>query len=226
MALERAMRYSSHSMALVRLGREWFPRIERCLEAFETKTAIDTVERLARLLDRVVEWNEKLDLTAARDPDELVDLFVADAAKLAAAEPEPVAHWVDVGSGAGAPGLPLAVLLPAASFSLVEPKAKRVAFLRTALGALGLARVDVERMRSDALPSSGFDLAVSRATLEPQTWLEEGARLARRAVWVLTARSEPPAQVGWSVDLDCTYSWPLTGVQRRALRYSPNRVAT
>lgn len=205
-------------MALERLGAGWCPRIERCLGLLAAEADAKTVSTLAELLDRVVEWNDKVDLTAARDPDELVDLFVADAAVVARLHPPSDESWVDVGSGAGAPGIPLA-LLTRSPFTLVEPKAKRVAFLRTVVGALGLPRMSVRRDRSEALASRSFDVAISRATLEPPAWLAEASRIARNAAWLLVARSDLPARDGWRIDRDESYQLPLTGAPRRAIRY-------
>ena len=139
------------------------PRIERCMRSLNAEADHETVRTLAALLDRVVEWNDKVDLTAARDPDELVDLFVADAAVVARLHDRVGEAWVDVGSGAGAPGIPLALLMNG-SLTLIEPKAKRVAFLRTAVGALALDRVSVRRDRCEAIADKSFDAAISRAT--------------------------------------------------------------
>lgn len=171
---------------------------------------------LAKLLDLVAVWNARTDLTAARDPAALVDLYLPDALVLAAGAS---GHWVDVGSGGGAPALTLALLSPELSLTLVEPRDRRVAFLRTAVGELRLSRVNVRRARSDALDSASFDVAVSRATLSPEEWLAEGARLATSAVWVLLARGAAPALDGFAVDRELAYSWPASGAPRRALRY-------
>lgn len=203
-----------------RLAGGLAPRIERCLRSLNAEADPTAVQALADLLDRVVEWNDKVDLTAARDPDELVDLFVADAAVVARLHDRRGDSWVDVGSGAGAPGVPLALLL-GGNFTLIEPKAKRVAFLRTAAGALALGGVTVRRDRSEAVDDKSFDTAISRATLDPADWLAEGVRIARDSVWVLIARSAPPSVTGWRVDRDESYSLPLTGAPRRALRYVP-----
>jgi 16S rRNA (guanine527-N7)-methyltransferase len=212
-------------MALALSGPGFGPRIERVV----TEVARDlgqgrppeaiALERLATMCDLVVEWNARIDLTAARTPDELVDLLVADAALLAQYA-EPGARWVDVGSGAGAPGLPLAILCPELSLTLVEPRAKRVAFLRNALGTLGLVQAKVERKRGEELPAGCWEVAISRATLPAAEWLELGARLASERVWVLLARHEPPALPGWTVAEDIQYRWPLTGVERRALSFA------
>jgi len=211
-------------MALSELGTDWEPRIARAFAALgagSDRGAGDLTRDLCRLLDLVVSWNARVDLTAARDPDELVDLFLADAL-VVARQPAPEGQrWVDVGTGAGAPGLTLALLRPELAFTLVEPKDKRVAFLRTVLGTLGRPDVHVERARSDALPDASFDVAISRATLAPERWLAEGARLAREAVWVLIARDPPPAHEGWQLERDADYRWPLTDVPRRALRFVP-----
>lgn len=174
---------------------------------------------LSAYLDLVVSWNRRVDLTAARSAEELVDLTLADAAVLASVTAEQEGtRWVDVGSGAGAPGLVIAMLRTADRMTLVEPKEKRVAFLRSVIGELGMTGVVVRRGRSNLLPDDWADVGVSRATLPPGDWLQEGARLARR-VWVLLARGEPPAPRGFRVIRDVRYTWPLTGVARRAVCY-------
>ena len=176
-------------------------------------------ETAARYLDEVVEWNRRTDLTAARSPEELVDLTIGDAAVIAAASPAE-SSWVDVGSGAGAPGLVLAMMLPGVRITLVEPRDRRVAFLRSAIGKFGLSNTIVERGRSDRLPARTWDTAVSRATLPPAEWLREGVRLAKCAVWVLLAREEAPISEGAQVDADLRYDLVLTQVPHRAVRYA------
>jgi 16S rRNA (guanine527-N7)-methyltransferase len=176
--------------------------------------------RLCEWAERVLDWNRRIDLTAARSVEELVDLLVADAAFVAGLLPEDAGPaWVDVGSGAGAPGLALALLNPRLAMTLVEPKAKRVAFLRSTLGALERSDVRVERRRVEELPVANWDVAISRATLEPSTWLEQGARIARRRVWVLLAQGGPPTAPGLQIVADGRYAWPLTGLSRRAVAY-------
>jgi 16S rRNA (guanine527-N7)-methyltransferase len=210
-------------MALEPLGSRWDPLVLRAAQALRTR-GVASVEcpSLAPYLDELVRWNARTDLTAARTPEELVDVTLADAAVLATASASGApGSWVDVGSGAGAPGLVLSILLPAIRMTLVEPRGRRVAFLRSTVGALALSRVTVERGRSDRLPPQGWDTAVSRATLPPPEWLVEGSRLARSAVWLLLARDEPPSLEGFRIDADIRYEWPLTSAPRRAVRYVP-----
>ncbi|HEX3597948.1 MAG TPA: RsmG family class I SAM-dependent methyltransferase [Polyangiaceae bacterium] len=202
---------------LARPNGGWEPLIARA--AGDRVSGGPWVATCARYLDELLAWNQRTDLTAARTVEELVDLTVADAAVVAAASPD-IGGWTDVGSGAGAPGLILAMLLPEARVTLVEPRDRRVAFLRSAIGKFGLANTTVVRGRSDQLPEHTADVAVSRATLPPREWLQEGARLAKSGVWVLLAREEAPQQAGLVQKHDIRYEWPLTQVPRRAVRYA------
>jgi len=217
------------------MGAGWRPLVEAALVALaaqglgvervfpDAQRRAMGVAALGKLLDLVATWNARVDLTAARDERELVDLYLADALVLGAQTLPGIsdagATWVDVGSGAGAPGLVLQLLRRDLQLTLVEPLTKRVAFLRTAHGSLGLGQMRIEHARSDALPAAICDLAVSRATFSPDEWLAEGGRLARRVVWVLLARGDAPARSGWRLSHQVDYSWPLTGVSRRALAF-------
>ncbi|MBM4362906.1 MAG: hypothetical protein FJ104_09520, partial [Deltaproteobacteria bacterium] len=95
----------------------------------------------------------------------------------------------------------------------------RVAFLRTLIGKFRLERVRLVRGRSEELAEGTFEEAVARATLPPPEWLVEGARLSRGAVWLLLAREDAPSAAGLRVASDRTYTLPLTGAPRRAVRY-------
>lgn len=175
-------------------------------------------------------WAARLDLVAPRDAGEFLDLALFDAAIVAKEEARvgsAAAPMVDVGSGGGAPGIPLAILLAQlcgqARLTLVEPRAKRVTFLRTVTAKLRSVQIEVVKGRSEDLPRSLAKLAISRATLGPDDWLQEGTRLATDAVWVLLARGPAPTQPGWSVSVDVEYTWPLVGHARRAVRYVAGR---
>jgi 16S rRNA (guanine527-N7)-methyltransferase len=210
-------------MALAQLGAGWTPHVERVVAALSPELAPpDGFLPLAcRLLDLTVSWNEKMDLTAAKSTAELVDLTLADAVALFGQGALAAGGaWLDVGSGAGAPGVPLALLEPQVRMTLCEPLQKRVAFLRTLVGSLGVG-ARVVRGRAEALEAGSAEVAISRATLSPPAWLAEGARLATREVWVLLAREPPPALPGWAVRADISCEWPLTGRNRRLVSFRP-----
>jgi 16S rRNA (guanine527-N7)-methyltransferase len=192
-------------------------------KASDALLAAGVTEALAKWLDLLVEWNARVDLTAARSTDELIDLMLADALVLSSRVP-PRARVVDVGTGSGAPGLALALLRPDLHVTLVEPLAKRGAFLRTVVGSV--ERFDIELMgrTGQALASTGerrWDVALARATFRPSTWLELAAALldAPGSAWVFLARELAPTYGGMTEVESVEYTWPLTSARRRLVRY-------
>jgi 16S rRNA (guanine527-N7)-methyltransferase len=177
--------------------------------------------RVYTWLDLLVTWNAKMDLTAARSEAELCDLMLADAFALSS-RVAPDARVVDIGSGAGAPGLPLALLRPDLKVTLVEPLSKRVSFLRTVIGSVGRVDIDVRRARVEEIaPGDVWDVAISRATLAPEAWLSAGRGLvgAGGTIWVLLAREEAPSAEGTELLETIEYEWPNQNQIRRAARY-------
>jgi 16S rRNA (guanine527-N7)-methyltransferase len=171
-------------------------------------------------LARLEEWNAHIDLTAARTREELVDLALADALALAP-RLAPGGRLVDVGTGAGGPGLALALVRPDLRVTLVEPLGKRASFLRTVIGEIDRIDIAIERVRGQALRQKSWDAAVSRATLPPAAWLDLGTKLVGPdgAVWVLVADGDAPTHAKANLENDFAYAWPLTGARRRALGY-------
>jgi 16S rRNA (guanine527-N7)-methyltransferase len=180
-----------------------------------------SVQALDAWLTALCTWNAKMDLTAARDVGELVDLMICDAARLASWLPRD-ASMVDVGTGAGAPGLAVGIMRPDLRVHLVEPLQKRASFLRTMIGSLQLDHVSLESKKGAALvgpggrANPGWDVACSRATLPPEEWAALGSCLAPRTV-VFLAKDEPPLPEGTTVELDAHYTWFTSGATRRIL---------
>ncbi len=191
-------------------------RVRAVLDHFEV--TLSHADAVTRWVDLVDTWNQRMDLTAARNDDELVDLMVADAAKLASRlEGDRV---VDVGCGPGAPGLPIALLRRDIHMTLVEPLQKRTTVLRMCKGTEKDATFTVVQGRGEDV-AERFDVAISRATLPPPKWLALGSRLAP-VVWVLLAAHDPPTLDGWAITHDERYTWPLTTAERRIVRYEPD----
>jgi 16S rRNA (guanine527-N7)-methyltransferase len=171
-------------------------------DALEVRPARERRAMLVQFCALVDLWNARMNLTAARGAADLVEVLCADALVLADA-PSPAyaaepllprgARVIDVGTGAGAPALPLALLRDDLTLTCVEPLRKRVTFLRTAIGSLpGLAgRVRVREQRLDlGRPEVGggpFDVSMARATFSPERWLPVGLALAPRCL-VMTAQ--------------------------------------
>jgi 16S rRNA (guanine527-N7)-methyltransferase len=113
-------------------------------------------------LDLLDEWNTRFNLTAIRDRDQQITKHVLDSLT--------VRPWLkglrvaDIGSGAGFPGIPLAIVDPERRFSLIESTGKKCRFLETVRDSLGLANVDVIQARAELYkPEQRYDTVVARA---------------------------------------------------------------
>jgi 16S rRNA (guanine527-N7)-methyltransferase len=146
--------------------------------------------RVLEFFGLLLTWNARINLTGARSLLELIEEHLPDSLALDQLIPQ-AARVIDVGAGGGLPALPLALLRPDVTLTLVEPRAKRVAFLRTAVRVLGLA-AEVLPTRVEDLEPGGHDLASSRATFSPPEWLELGRTLVRPGGAVALFLSAPP----------------------------------
>jgi 16S rRNA (guanine527-N7)-methyltransferase len=108
-------------------------------------------------------------------------------------------EWVDLGSGAGFPGIALASCFPAAKVHLVERRLKRAVFLEQVVRAAGLTNARVSQMDVSYLPSSSFDGVISRAFAPPSVVLAAARRLLRAGgrVVLLVTEEIPALQDGF-----------------------------
>lgn len=127
-----------------------------------------------RYFQELVEWNRRTNLTAITDYREVQTKHFLDSLTVSLVIPRDVTAngtLMDVGSGAGFPGLPLKILWPGLRVTLVESVGKKAAFLRHLAGALGLEGVEVRTQRAESLGHDPqvrdtFDVVVSRAVAD------------------------------------------------------------
>ena len=125
-------------------------------------------EKLVLHAEEMLAWNRSIRLTAITAPEEVAVKHILDSLTLLAFAPFP-GRTLDFGSGAGYPGIPLAVALPDAHLVLFEASAKKCAFLSRACALLRLGNAEVVRGRLEASgpPPGRFEQIVTRATLPP-----------------------------------------------------------
>lgn len=116
---------------------------------------------LSRYLGELVLWNKAYNLTAVRDPAEMVTRHLLDSLTVL---PYVQGSVIDVGSGAGLPGVPLAIANPSLKVTLLDSNGKKARFLRHVQRVLSLSNIDVQETRAESYkPAQPFDCIVSRA---------------------------------------------------------------
>lgn len=142
-----------------------------------------------KYLDLLLLWNRRINLTAVRDPEEIVEKHFLDSLAVVPHVPAETRSLIDVGSGPGFPGAIIALERPALAVTLLESNHKKTAFLSTLRREIPLPNVTVVSERLEVFVRSPrftpFDVAVSRATWELPTWLEHGRTLVRPGGTVL-----------------------------------------
>lgn len=185
---------------------------------------------LARYLGLLQRWNRAYNLTAVRDPAEMVPRHILDSLAVV-----PFVHGrrvLDVGSGAGLPGIPLAVALPELDFHLLDASLKRTRFMEQARIELGLANVTVIRSRVEDLAGPwGFDSVISRAFASLEDFVSlcgplcqpQGRLLAMKGQ--VPRRELPQLPAGWRLEASHRLHVPGLSARRSLLVLAPgNRV--
>jgi len=156
-------------------------RVEVGLAQLGMTVTSDQRERMLAFLDLLQRWNGVYNLTAVRAPLEMVPKHLLDSLS---AQPYLFGDSVlDVGTGPGLPGIPLAIVEPDRSFHLLDSNGKKTRFARQAAMELGLENVTVIQMRMESyLPERKFATIVSRAvTSVPELLAATGRLLAAPA---------------------------------------------
>ena len=135
--------------------------------------------QLVAFLTLLAKWNRTYNLTAIREPERMVTHHVLDALAVLPYLPRTDAlRALDVGSGGGVPGLPLAIARPSWRVVLLDASQKKGTFLRQATIELGLANVEAVTTRiEDYAPAAPFDVVISRAFSDLATFARAGLRL-------------------------------------------------
>ncbi|HST27343.1 MAG TPA: 16S rRNA (guanine(527)-N(7))-methyltransferase RsmG [Rudaea sp.] len=159
-----------------------YARLQAGLAELGLAPGADACERLLDYVELLARWNAAYNLTAVRIPDEMVTRHLLDS--LAVAKFVRGDSLADLGTGAGLPGIPLAILAPERQHTLIDSNGKKVRFLREAVRALGLANVQVQQSRVEDARGQ-FDCVTARAFATLGDMLRLGGHLlAPDGIWI------------------------------------------
>ena len=137
---------------------------------------VEQTEQFFDYMNLLIEWNEKMNLTAITDPEEIILKHFIDSITILK-ELEDGSKVVDVGTGAGFPGIPLSIMNPTLKITLVDSLNKRLIFLQEVVNRLGLKNIEIVHARAEEFGQNkiyreNFDIATSRAVANLSTLSE------------------------------------------------------
>jgi 16S rRNA (guanine527-N7)-methyltransferase len=209
------------------LPENFSSQLESGVFALNIKLSDEQIQQLLKFLTLIKKWNATHNLTAVHSYEDMLAKHIFDS--LSVASQLPKGSVIDVGTGAGLPGIPLAILKPEQSFYLLDASHKRVAFLREVRRQLQLHNVDIQHGRAEQQPPAKHAVVISRAFTSLVDFIEKTQQLIdENGVWLAMKGAAPSdeltrlnasnlARFGQNIKLDV----PQLNAQRHLLIIHP-----
>jgi 16S rRNA (guanine527-N7)-methyltransferase len=158
-----------HLFADMEIGSDkWKQAIRIGADTFDIQIDSEAMKRFAGHAAELMRWNKKINLTAIRDPLEIAIKHVLDSIIPSGIIPGDKKKLLDIGSGGGFPGIPLKILMPSLSVTLIDASQKKISFLKQVIRSLKLKKIDAIHIRAQEMAGlvefeKHFDIIISRA---------------------------------------------------------------
>ena len=156
--------------------KEFFEKMQERGQKIDVKFTVEQLTKFYRYMELLIEWNEKMNLTAIIEPNEIIDKHFIDSLTILKyiKENESI---VDIGTGAGFPGIPIKIMLNNNRIVLVDSLNKRLLFLQEVIKELNLKNIEMIHSRAEDFGQNKnyrecFDIATSRAVANLSTLSE------------------------------------------------------
>ena len=154
--------------------------------------AEEGIEKCSRLLSELERWNARINLTAIREPREMISGHLLDSLAI-----RPLIHGkslIDIGTGAGFPGLPIAISEPELTVELLDSNARKIGFVQHVIGELDISNATAVRSRAENYaPGKRFDTVIARALASIPRLIELGGHLVAEKGVMLALKGRYPA---------------------------------
>ncbi|ALT00157.1 16S rRNA (guanine(527)-N(7))-methyltransferase RsmG [Lacimicrobium alkaliphilum] len=168
-------------------------QLQRALSETTLNISESQQQQLIALTELIHKWNKAYNLTSVRDPRDMLIRHILDS--VVVAPHIQGQHFIDVGTGPGLPGLPLAIVMPQQQFVLLDSLGKRIRFIKQAVFELGLENVTAVQARvEDYQPETAFDGVLSRAFASIKDMLHWCQHLVDSQGTFLALKGQVPAQ--------------------------------
>jgi 16S rRNA (guanine527-N7)-methyltransferase len=157
----------------------------RILEIYPDET---TVDRFVAYCSELKKWNRTYNLTALESDEDIVIKHFLDSLLYLTFIPVGRLSICDIGSGAGFPGLPIALIRPELAVALVEPSRKKCAFLKHMKRTLSLQNIEVLESRIEEVKHRSFDIAVTRALFSIADLVKKAGHVIKKGGFIIVSK--------------------------------------
>ena len=172
--------------------RQLIEHIASGVRSLGQELAEESIEKFARLLCELERWNARINLTAIREPREMISGHLLDSLAI-----RPLIHGkslIDIGTGAGFPGLPIAITEPGLTVELLDSNARKIGFVQHVIGDLDISNATAVRSRAENYaPGKRFDTVIARALASIPRLIELGGHLVAEKGVMLALKGRYPA---------------------------------